>query len=363
MPTRRKKGHGRPIVQRVGRKTGLPPGVPVYGGEEGETALSPRVTVIDYDEGDVVERDGPDVDWLRACAGTERVTWVDVDGMHDADLAAQVGDAFGLHPLWIEDVLNPHARPKIELLDDRLLVIVRVLSSVDGDLEEEQVALVLGPTWVLSIQERPGDAWDTVRERIRHARGRIRRMGADYLLHALLDAVVDRYFSVLQDLDPRLDVLEDEAFSTADATLPRRAAVLRADVSQLRAAAWPLREGVASLLRMETPLIRSGTGPFYHDLGDHLAEIAEGIDTARERLVGVVELHLSMTSHQLNETMRVLTVVSTVFIPLSFLVGLYGMNFDHMPELHYRYGYPAVLALMVAMSGAMLVWFRRRGWW
>ncbi|MCA9572858.1 MAG: magnesium/cobalt transporter CorA [Myxococcales bacterium] len=352
--TRRKKAAGV-------SKRGLPPGVPVYTGEARDTPVS--VHMLDYTGDALTEASDPTLERLAACVRPDTVTWIDLDGVHQVDRIQEVAATFTLHPLWVEDLLNPSSRPKAEWLDDRLFVLIRVLSPKGEDFEVEQIALVMGPGFVLSFQERPGDVWEPVRTRIRERLGRIRDRGADYLLHALMDVVVDGYLAVLQGIETRVDTLEDSALQPRAASdLLEQVTALKSDLAVVRSAVWPLREAVSALVAGEGSLVEARTVPYFRDIADHLAMLVDGVDSGRERLLTIVDLHLAQTSHQLNEVMRVLTVVSTVFIPLSFIVGLYGMNFDHMPELHYNWGYPAVLGLMAVVAGSMLAFFRRNGW-
>jgi magnesium transporter len=215
---------------------------------------------------------------------------------------------------------------------------------------------------VLSFQQRPGDVWEPVRQRIRQGLGRVRQRGADFLLHALMDAVVDAYFGVLVALDARVIEVEADALDPRRADLLERVAAVKADVDLLRAAVWPQRDAVSTLIRGEGQLIEGRTLPFFRDLADHVANLVEQVDGQRDRLRSAIDLHLAMTSRQLNDVMKVLTLVSTVFMPLTFIVGVYGMNFEDMPELHWKFGYPLVMGVMVAVVVGMVAFFRRRGW-
>jgi magnesium transporter len=343
-------------------KEGLPPGTPIYAGEPRDFPVT--VQVIDYDAEHHVERIETNVADL--CTYRDRptsVTWINLDGIHDAAAVAAIGETFGLHSLWIEDILNPTSRPKVEILEDRVLLIARMVEEMaDGNLEYEQVSLVLGPGFVLTFQERPGDVWDALRKRIATLGGRVRRMGADYLLHALLDATVDHYFVVLERLESQVDVLETRAIESPETSLPVQFQALKSELQSLRSVVWPTREAISTLVRGETAIIAPATMPFYRDLYDHVVQVMDIVDATRDRLVWVVELHLALTSQRMNEIMKVLTLVSTVFIPLSFIAGVFGMNFDVMPELHEEWGYPAVLTLMATIGFGLLLWFRAQKW-
>ena len=318
--------------------------------------------LIDYGPDGLREAEQATPGELATLSGTAEVSWVDVTGVHDAQLVQAICTPFSVHPLAVEDVLNTSTRPKSEDHGDHLLLALRVARFEAAELDLEGVSLVLGPSWVITFQERPGDVWDPVRDRIRTARGRIRGRGADYLLHALLDAVVDGYFVVLEQLEDRVEALEDRALSGHDPDLPRSVHELKGTLMALRRAVSPLREALGQLAREESGLIEDRTRPFLRDLTDHVLQVLDLIDASRDRLVGVLELHLAVTSHRLNEVMRVLTVISAIFIPLTFLPGIWGMNFEQMPELGWRWGYPAALGLMGVVAAVTVVVVRRNRW-
>ena len=340
-------------------KRGQAPGTATYAGPARDAAIAVRVT--HYDAERVQYFDSFDADVVAHAQSPSSVTWIDVDGIHDAEIVQAITGPFEVHALWVEELLNPGSRPKAEALGARLLTIVRMVRVVDRELEVEQVGLVCGPDWVLSFQERPGDVWDAVRARIASG-ARIRRMGSAYLLHALLDAVVDEYFSAIELLDTRVDALETLAIRDAPPDLAQQVYALRGEIVAFRHSTRPFREAVSQFTRREAELIDDATLPFYADLYDHVLQVMELTENARERLAGVLELHLALTSHHLNIVMRVLTVVSTVFIPLTFIVGVYGMNFAYMPELQWRGAYFAVLALMAAIGVGLVAMFKRLGW-
>lgn len=343
------------------RKQGMMPGAPVYVGPDREGVIGVRL--LDFGPDGFEEVDSPTTERLAACLGAATVSWIDLDGVHGAEQVQAVGTRFSLHPLWIEDILNPAGRPKVEKVGELVFVRLRMLRlTAESEVDVETVSLILGPTWVLSFQERPGDVWNPVRERIRTGTGRIRRMGADYLLHALIDAVVDAYFAVLAHLEQKVDDVEDEALERPDVALPTAIAELKTELATVRSAVWPVREALTLLLREREVLISSEAVPFFRDVLDHLAQISDQVDSMRDRLLSAVELSLAVSGHKLNEVMRVLTIVSTVFLPMTFLAGVWGMNFDVMPELHERWGYPLAIFTMVGSGGAMVGYFRHKGW-
>lgn len=355
MARRRNRPRGRFERQS---KAGLPPGAAVYVGPARDSRV--HVHVIDYDKDGVREVDDPTPDKLQSYRSPRSVTWIDVDGVHDVAVVQAVSSAFGLHPLWVEDILNPQTRPKVDNQGDLLLLILRSLHGATDVTTSEQVALVLGDGFVISFQERPGDEWSAVRARIREPGARVRTMGADFLLHALVDITVDAYFGVVQRVEEQVDTLEDQALERLDRTLPARVLALKSELALLRSAAWPVREAVGVLMRGHLGCVRPETVPFFRDLDDHLAQVLDAVEADRDRLLSTIDLHLAMTNQELNEVIRVLTVVSTIFLPLMFLSSLWGMNFKHMPELDWTWGYEGALALMATVGVAMYVWFRRQ---
>ncbi|MCK6514821.1 magnesium/cobalt transporter CorA [Myxococcota bacterium] len=301
---------------------------------------------------------------FRACVpspNAEETVWINVDGIHQVEVVTTICGAFGVHPLAIEDLLNPNTRTKVDDYGDHIVAAAKMVNpappGLGGMFELEQVGVVVGQSWVLTFQERPGDGFESIRARLRGGAGRIRKSGPDYLLHALLDSVVDVTAEVILSVDQRIDDLEAQP-----ADLHVQAHELRAELVSLRRAVAPLREAISALLRAESALVREHNKPYYRDLYDHVAQALDLIDSNRERVMSLVQLHLAENGHRLNEVMQVLTIVATMFIPLTFVVGVYGMNFEHMPELQWRYGYPAVWVVMVLMVLGMLVWFRSRRW-
>jgi magnesium transporter len=297
------------------------------------------------------------------------VVWIDVDGMGDAEKLRVLGETLGLHPLAMEDASTPYQRPKVETYPDHLFLVVRMVE-LDDRLRTEQLSVFLGEGFVLTLQgERPGDSLDAVRTRIRADRGRIRHEGADYLTYALVDAVIDYYFPVLDDLGGRLERLEREVLEGGGRDVPARVQVAKYDLMTARRLVWPMRDAVATMVRDEGCVhVSSDVRLYLRDCLDHTRQLADVVDSYREIANGLLDLHFSSMSHRMNEVMKLLTLVSTVFIPLSFVAGVYGMNFDpgsspwNMPELDWRYGYPMALGLMFVMAAGALAYFWRRGW-
>jgi len=343
-------------------KKGLPPGSLVHVGER--KVDKPRITIIDYDADHFLEKEVDSVEECFPFHATSTMTWINIDGVHDPDLINRLGTAYGLHPLILEDIMTTSQRPKMEDLGSSLYVVLKMLE-LGGKGEEivtDQLSLVLGANYVVSFQERPGDMFDPVRERLRLGKGRIRKQGADYLAYSLLDAVVDHYFVVLENLGEKIEALEDELVSDPRQETLHKIHALKREMIFLRKSIWPLREVVAKLERSESDLVREATGIFFRDVYDHTIQVIDNIETFRDMLSGMLETYLSSVSNRMNQVMKVLTIIATIFIPLTFLAGVYGMNFKHMPELEWKYGYFLVWGVMIALGAGMAVLFRRKKW-
>lgn len=321
------------------------------------------VTVIEYDGSRFNEHTCTRPGDLRALILRPTIIWIDADGIHDTRMVQAIGDAVGIHPLTLEDIANTSQRPKIEDYGNYLYVVIRMLSPYgDGEFQSKQVSLVLGKGYVVSFQEQPGDAFKRIRERLRAGAGRLRSEGADYLFYALLDAIVDGYFSVIEVFGERIEAVEEEVVADPDRETLQAIYALKRSLVALRRSVWPLRDVVAELERGESPLIRESTLVYLRDVYDHTIEVAETVETYRDTMSGTLDVYLSSQSSKMNEIMKVLTVIATIFIPLTFIAGLYGMNFAYMPELRHPWGYPAVLTSMAIIAGVMLLYFKRKGW-
>jgi magnesium transporter len=345
------------------RKSGLPPGTPVHIGER--KAGAPRVSLIYYDGEQLVEEELTDVTTCQAWLNRPGVTWINIEGVHQIDLIEQIGAAFDLHPLVLEDIANTGQRPKVEDYGGYLYIVLRMLS-LQGTTQEivgEQVSLVVGPNFVISFQEGiAGDVFNPIRERLRTAKGRARREGADYLVYSLIDAIVDGHFVLLENLGEQIEVLDERMLTNRAGDVARTIHLLKREMIWLRKAVWPLREMINTLQRAESPLIRASTGVYLKDVYDHTIEVIDTVETYRDVLSGMLENHLSLLTTRLNEVMKVLTVISTIFIPLTFITGIYGMNFRFMPELEWRWGYPLALLAMAILGVVLYLYYRRKKW-
>jgi magnesium transporter len=350
------------LIHRSAETIGLAPGTATYLGEPSDQPL--RVTVLDYDERSFTERvlDRPEESF--AFRDSPSVSWINVDGLHDVAAIEAIAGHFGLHPLVVEDVLHTGQRSKAEDYDDTLFIVLRMLSYNESTqtVDDEQVSLVLGKRYVLSLQQRVGDVFDGVRERIRNSKGRIRRAGADYLAYSLVDAVVDQYFVVLERLGEQVEVLGEEVSEHADRRKLEEIRRLKRELLFLRKSIWPLREVLSRIQRGESPLFDAHTLIYLRDVYDHTIQVIDTVETYRDMMAGLLDVFMTSVSNRMNEVMKVLTIIATIFIPLSFVAGLYGMNFKYMPELSWRYGYFGALGVMAAVAGGMLVYFKRKGW-
>ena len=361
-----------------GRQQRRPPGqapgtLPTFTEEEREPA---RLRSFRYDLGTYVERETLTIEEASEKRAKPGVLWVDVVGARDPDAIRALGDAFGLHPLVQEDLINTTQRPKLEAYsdsarcEDHLFIVVKMLhapgaegtAAVDSsEVVVEQVGLVIGHGYVLSFQEHEGDVFEPVRERVRQG-SRIREFGPDYLAYALLDVIVDHYFSVVEELGDRIESIEEEVLEDPQPEVQHEINGLRREVIFLRRQIWPLREVLSALMREESPLIEERTKVYLRDVYDHTIQVVDAIESFRDVVSSLVDLYLSALSHRMNEVMKVLTVIGSIFIPLSFLTGLYGMNFEYIPELQAHYGYFVFLGVIGALFVGMLGYFRYRGW-
>jgi magnesium transporter len=349
-------------VSRRSRKAGLPPGTVVHIGTP--SSQPTRVQVVRYGADRLTEDPQATIDQAVACRAEPGVAWINVDGVHDVELLKKLGDGYGLHPLVIEDIANTEQRPKLEDYGDHVFIVLKMLSPENGHVRTEQVSLVITRNVVLSFQEhdKPGDCFDPLRARIRSDASRLRSAGADFLAYGILDALVDNYFVVLEQLGDAVGRIEEAATMDPTARGAQSIHELRRELLIMRRAAWPLRDLVAQLLRRESSLIGEKTVVYLRDVYDHLVQVIDTTEALRDLLSSLLEVELTRASLRMNETMKALTLIATVFIPLTFIVGVYGMNFEYMPELRWRWGYPALWVMMVGLGVGMVVWFKRKRW-
>lgn len=350
------------FVRKVSQKAGLPPGTLVHVGERKVDRA--RIHAVHYDGTILQEKD---LETPGECLGYKdlpTLTWVNVDGLHEVDLIQGIGECFDLHPLVLEDIVQTGQRPKVEDYGDYLFVVLKMLSYEDGEegLRSDQMSLVLGKHYLLTFQEAQGDVLEPVRKRLRGGQKRIREWGPDYLAYALMDAVVDLYFVVLERIGEEVEVLGDRLITDPGPETLQSIHRLKRDLLALRKSVWPLREVLAVLERGESPLIKPKTRLYFRDVYDHTIQVIDTVETLRDMVAGMLDVYLSSISNRLNEIMKVVAIIATVFMPMTLIAGIYGMNFHYMPELKWRWGYFGALGLIAAVGLVTLWFFKKRRW-
>ncbi|MFT4622150.1 MAG: magnesium transporter [Myxococcota bacterium] len=348
------------------RTRGLAPGTPVL--TDGDSSTT-RIRVYDYGPDHFSEVDGATVAEARQLRGADSVTWVDVVGLRSVATIQELCEAFGVHPLSVEDVVDVSTRPKLDDYGDFLFFVTKVVHLVTladspggSEMTAEQVSIVVGPRFVLTFQEQEEDVFEGVRRRLTSADSRIRGRGADYLAYSLLDALVDGLRHVVEHMGELVETLEEEVLTRSDDMTPTEIHGLKQDLLFLRKALHPTRDALAALIRSESDLLSESTRLYLRDAQDHLLQSVDLVGVYREITIGMMDVYLSMVAHRTNEVMRVLTVLTAIFVPATFIAGVYGMNFDTMPELHHPLGYPVAWAVMTVLALIQLGFFRRRGW-
>jgi magnesium transporter len=350
------------LIKKRSKKTGLPPGTLVHIGEK--KSEIPKITIMDYDETHFQEKEVKTIEECFLFRDKPTVTWINIDGLHQVEILEKLGECYGFHPLVLEDILNTDQRPKVEDYGEYLYIVLKMLdqNNKSNEILTEQISLILGSSFVISFQEREGDVFGHIRERIRTGKGRIRKMGADYLAYALLDSIIDNYFVVMEKLGEKIEFLEEELVKQPIPETLQTIHHLKREMIFFRKAVWPLREVIGSLERGELPLVKETTRIYLRDVYDHTIQVIDTIETFRDMLSGMLDIYLSSVSNRLNAVMKVLTIIATIFMPLTFIAGIYGMNFKYMPELEWRWGYPAVWLGMGGIGVFMLVYFRKKRW-
>jgi len=350
------------LIIKRSKKIGLPPGTPIHVGEKKIDRV--RIKIIDYDEAQFQEKEAKTVEECFPFKDKPTVTWINIDGIHQVDIIEKIGNHFNIHPLVLEDIVNTGQRPKMEDFVNYIFVILKMLYYDEkiNETKTEQISLILGSNFVISFQENEGDVFDPIRERIRSDRGRIRKMGADYLAYALIDTIVDNYFIILEKLGEKIEDIEDELVTNPALETLQTIHSLKREMIFLRKSVWPLREVISRLERWESPLIDKSLNIYLRDVYDHTIQVIDSIETFRDMLSGMLDIYLSSVSNRMNEVMKVLTIIATIAIPLTVITGIYGMNFQFMPELQWQWSYPLVLLAMLTLGVLMIRYFRRRKW-
>ncbi len=348
------------IIKRRSKKAGLPPGSLVHVGEK--KAEKVTISIIDYDEKHFEERTVENVEECFPFKDSPTVSWINIVGLHEVSIIDGIGKQFGFHPLILEDILNTEQRPKIEDFSDHIFIVTKMLYSKEDEIDSEQISMILGPNYVLTFQEREGDVFDAVRKRIKESKGKIRKLGSDYLAYALIDAIVDNYFLVLEKMGETIESLEEELLEDPTPQTLNTIHNLKRELIFLRKSVWPLREVINTVYKGESKLISDTTQVYLRDVYDHTIQVVDTIETFRDMVSGMLDVYLSSVSNRMNEVMKVLTIIATIFIPLTFIAGAYGMNFEYMPELGWKWSYPAIWTVMLIIGVTMFIYFRKKRW-
>jgi magnesium transporter len=350
------------LFKKTIKKVGLPPGTLVQ--VEERKAEKVKIHIIDYDEAQFEEKEAETVEECFPFKDKPSVTWINIDGVHQVDVMEKIGAHFGIHPLILEDIMHTIQRPKIEDFESYIFVVVKMIyyDEKENEIKAEQVSIILGTNFVISFQEKEGDVFDNVRERMRKNKGRIRKMKPDYLAYALIDTIVDHYFIVLEKLGEKIEGMEEELVTHPTPATLQTIHTLKRELIFLRKSIWPLREVISVLERGELSLIDESTGIYLRDVYDHTIQVIDTIETFRDMVSGMLDIYLSSISNKMNEVMKVLTIIATIFIPLTFIAGVYGMNFKYIPELGWHWGYAAALVLMGIIAFGMVMYFRNKKW-
>lgn len=350
------------LVKNISRKSGMAPGTLTHVGDKKDTKVN--ISFFDYDRENITEKSAAGVDECAPLKGKKTVSWINVDGVHDAGIIENIGKSFGIHPMVLEDIMNTSQRPKFEDLGDYLFIVIKMIyyRPKSKRVVVEQVSLILGENFVISFQEEEGDVFEAVRDRLKRSKGRVRTEGADFLAYALMDSVIDSYFSVLEGIGESIESLEEKVVSRSQAEDIADIHALKRDMIFLRKSIWPLREVISGILRAESGLVKKSTGLYFRDIYDHTIQVVDTIESFRDFVSGILDIYLSSLSNRMNEVMKVLTIFAAIFIPLTFIAGIYGMNFKYMPELELKWGYFAVLGFMALVGAGMLAYFKRKKW-
>jgi len=350
------------VSHKRSTKSGLPPGSLVHIGQD--TCVASRISVIEYTPNQSTGCAISQVEECEVYRNKPSVVWINVDGLREAEVISKLGNIFGLHPLIQEDILNTEQRPKAEDYGDYIFIVMRMLiyDETTRGVKGEQVSLVLGKNFILSFQETSSVIWNSVRERIRNNKGCIRKAGTDYLAYSLMDTIVDNYFGIMEKIGEYVDDIEGELISSPSKETLKIVRDLKREMITLRKSIWPLRDVVRMLQDINSPLIAPATKIYLRDIYDHAIQVIDSIESTRDIISGMLDIYFSSVSNRLNEIVKVLTILSAIFIPLTFIAGVYGMNFEGMPELTKSYGYPLVLALMATIALVLIVYFKRKKW-
>jgi len=352
------------ITQKTLKKAGLPPESLVYVGDKIKKEKV-RITLFSYNEKDFEEKECADIEeCLQFIEKKNNVKWLNIDGVHDTRIIEKIGGLFNIHSLTQEDILNTEQRPKVEEYPEYIYIVFKMIypDGKGNELLFEQISIVLGADYVITFQEAEGDVFDPVRDRMRTGKGKVRTMGADYLAYLLMDTLVDNYFIILESFGEKIEDIEEILLTNPQSGTLHKIHNLKWNLLFMRKSLWPLREAINNLIRSESALVKKSTFLYLRDLYDHTIRVVDIIETLRDITSGMLEIYLSSISNKMNEVMKVLTIIATIFIPLTLVAGIYGMNFEFMPELHMKWTYPAVLLFMLGVGVGMVFYFKRKKW-
>ena len=349
-------------IKKISKKIGLHPGALVHVGDQ--KIDKPIIELVRYNENEFEEKRLQSMEEFISSRAENKNTWLNIDGLHDVGVIETIGKQFNIHPLVLEDILNTEKRPLIEDYGDYIYMVAKMLSYDDEEniVKAEQVSVVLGNNYVVTFQESVGDVFNSVRERLRQGKGRIRKDGPDYLAYSLVDCIVDNYFIILEKFSESIEDIEEVLMNDFDQDIVEKIYRMKREMVLLRKSVWPLREVVIGLERFESTLINKSTIIYIRDLYDHTFQVIDTVETLSEMLSGILEIYLFSLSNKMNQVMKVLTIMASIFIPLTFIASIYGMNFEFMPELQSKYGYPIVLAFMISIVIFMIVLFKKKKW-
>lgn len=350
------------FIKHTSKKAGMSPGTLVHVGEH--KIDKARITLVNYDEDRLEEQELKRIAESFAYKDTPPVSWINIDGLHEVEIIEKIGTHFGIHPLIMEDIVNTGQRPKIEDFEDYIYFVFKMLKfdETTSHIASEQVSLILGPHYLISFQETEGDVFNFVRERIRKGRGRMRKSGPDYLAYALVDAVVDHYFLILEKMGEKIEEFEEQLHEQPTPEILQAIHHLKREMIYFRKQVWPIREVLNTWQKIESPLVQEANKIFISDVQDHTIQVIDTIESFRDIISGMMDLYLSTVSNKMNEVMKVLTIMATIFIPLTFVAGIYGMNFKFMPELEWKWSYPVLWILLIIIFFGMMFYFKRRKW-
>jgi magnesium transporter len=350
------------IISSTVKKTAVPPGTLVYTGNMVDKEL--EITIINYDKLNFSKKVVTEAEECFNCKESNIISWINIDRLNRLEIISKIGDYFDIHPLVLEDILNINQLTKMEEFEDYIFLVAKMLyyDEVSQEIVAEQVSFLLGKSSVITFQERKGDVFDPIRDRLKNSNGKIRNMGADYLLYALLDAIVDNYFIMLEKIGDKIEGLEEDLMENPTTETMHAIHKLKREILFLRKYIWPLREIINELQKTESNLLNESTSIYFRDVYDHIIQVINTVETFRDMVTGMIDLYLSSVSNKMNEVMKVLTIIATIFIPLTFIVGIYGMNFRNMPELEWKFGYPIIMLLMLFIGAIMIRYFKKKKW-